>query len=69
MNLAQALSPHGGAVVSCVEEENGAATYQIHKKQFYEVNFCWNVLIGALGRHLYQKIINPSKVLVSVKCT
>ena len=37
------------------------------EKNVYEVNFCWNVLIGAPGRRLYQKIINPSKVLASVK--
>ena len=34
---------------------------------FLVVIFCWNVLIGAPGRRLYQKIINPSKMLASVK--
>ena len=37
------------------------------EKNVYEVNFCWNVLIGAPGRRLYQKIINPIKVLACVK--
>ena len=57
MNLAQAYAPPGEAVSLC----------QIHSKKNYEVNFYWNVLIGAPGRHLYQKIINPTKVLASVK--
>ena len=34
---------------------------------FYEAHFYWNVLIGAPGRRLYQKFINPSIVLASVK--
>ena len=34
---------------------------------FFVVNFNWNVLIGAPGRCLYKKIINPSKMLASVK--
>ena len=37
------------------------------EKKFYEVKFRWNVLIGGLGRHLYEKISNISEVLASVK--
>ena len=47
----------GGGVYLC----------QLHIKNVYEVNFCWNVSIGAPGRRLYQKIINPSKLSASVK--
>ena len=31
------------------------------------VTFCWNVLMDPPGRRLYKKIINPSKMLASVK--
>ena len=31
------------------------------------VSFCWNLLIGAPGTRLFKKIINPSKILASVK--
>ena len=34
---------------------------------FYKVSFNWSVLVGASDRRLYQKIINLSKVLASVK--
>ena len=33
----------------------------------YVVSFCWNVLIGAPGRRLYEENINPNKVTASVK--
>ena len=37
------------------------------QKKIYEVHFCWVVLVGARGRRLYQKIINPSKMLAVVR--
>ena len=37
------------------------------RARFIEIFFCWNVLIGAPGRRLYRKIINPSKMLDCVK--
>ena len=40
---------------------------QIHRKKILVVIFCWNALIGSQGRRSYQKIINPSKMLASVK--
>ena len=33
----------------------------------YEVKLCCDVLIKAQARNLFQKIINPSKILTSVE--
>ena len=37
------------------------------KKYLFEVKFCCNVLIEDSGRRLVQEIVNPRKMLTSVK--
>ena len=58
MNLAQAIKSYVISMSMFV----GA---RFIKK--YEAHFYWNVVIRAPDRRLCQKIINPSKVLASVK--
>ena len=65
MNLAQAYAPPRGAVYKSMKLWYACA--RLIEKKSYEVNFCWNVLIEALGRHLCQSNIQPSKVLASVQ--
>ena len=52
--------------VVSLEQRTLLSLRQIQRKN-YEVKFCWNVLIKALGRRIYQKNVNRCKMLASVK--